>query len=167
VDFLREGVRVRTQALMELEVRGEVAFERGAYAEADRLWQESLAGYHDLSRSIGIVTVENFLGQLAMRLGDAAPARARYQASLRHQQGWPALYWAIGSLAGLAAVAAASAALGDAAALRVSVAERAAMERVVRAATALLGARVAGEAWAAGQALTLEEAIAEALGGEG
>jgi transcriptional regulator with XRE-family HTH domain len=58
-------------------------------------------------------------------------------------------------------------ALGDAAALRVSVTEREAMEGAIRDATGILGARVAGEVWAAGQALTLEEAITEALGGEG
>jgi hypothetical protein len=40
---------------------------------------------------MGIVTVESFLGQLALRQGNHAAARARYAASLEHQQGWPAV----------------------------------------------------------------------------
>jgi non-specific serine/threonine protein kinase len=173
---LARGAGERRLLALALELRGELAFARGEDAEADRLWQESLALYSELSMGMGIVTVENFLGQLALRQGDHATARARYVASLEHQQGWPALQWTIDALAGLAVVAAArgqagrtlrlagaSSALSEAAGLRLSEAERAVMERASVSARATLGDRQADAEWAAGQALTVDQAIAYAL----
>jgi hypothetical protein len=128
---------------------------------------------------MGIITVENFLGQLALRQGDHATARARYAASLEHQRGWPALFWTLGALAGLAAVAAAEgqagralrlagaySALSEAAGLRLSEAEREVVERASASARATLGDRQADAEWAAGQTLPVEQAIAYALEAE-
>jgi tetratricopeptide (TPR) repeat protein len=166
----------RRQLAFALELRGDLAFGRGEDAEAARLWQESLALYSEISMGIGIVTVENFLGLLALRQGDHAAARVRYVASLEHQQGWPALPWTIGALAGLATVAVAEgqaaralrlagacAALGEAAGLRLPRAERAVVERAIASARAALGERQADAEWATGQALQVEQAIASAL----
>jgi hypothetical protein len=129
--------------------------------------------------SFGIVMVENFLGQLALRQGDHAAARARYAASLEHQQRWTELFCTLGGLAGLAAVAAvtgqagralrlagAYAALSEATGLRLSEAERAVVERASASARATLGDRQADAEWTAGQALPLDQAIAYALEAE-
>jgi tetratricopeptide (TPR) repeat protein len=169
----------RRQLAFALELRGEVAFARGEDAETARLWQESLALYHDLSMGMGIVTVENFLGQLALRQGDHTTARARYAASLEHQQGWGALFWALGALAGLAAVAVtegqaaralrlagAYTALSEAAGLRLPEAEREVVEQAMATARAALGEWQADAEWAAGRALPVDQAIVYALEAE-
>jgi len=169
----------RRHVAFALQASGEAAFTEGEYAEAGRLWQESLAHYRDADIGMGLATVENFLGQLAVRQGDLATARAHYEASLGHQQGWRALYWAPSSLAGLAAVAAAAGqagrslrlagaatALGEAAALRLPGPEQEVLEGTIEAARAALDERAAPSAWAEGQAMTLEEAVALALEGD-
>jgi non-specific serine/threonine protein kinase len=161
-------------ATFTLEVRGEVAFAVGDRAEAGRLWEEGLNRYNQLGIIIGSSWVENCLGWLALRLGDVATARARFHSSLDHQRGW--LYWAIRPLGGLAAVAIADGqaeralrlagavtALAEAAALRLLAPEQEVLAGAVDAARAALDERAATAAWAAGQAMTLEQAIAEAL----
>jgi non-specific serine/threonine protein kinase len=162
-----------------LQVGGEVAFALGDYAEAQRLWEGSLAGHHQLGDNgavMGMAELENYLGLLAIRLGDHATARFWYQASLEHQRGWRALYWAVCSLAGLAAVAAgtgqaaralrlagASLTLGAAAKLRLTEPEQQAVEQAIHAARASLEHRAAEAAWTEGQAMTLERAVAYAV----
>jgi predicted ATPase/transcriptional regulator with XRE-family HTH domain len=160
-------------AAMVLEKRGEVAFAVGDHAEARRLWVESLNRFEQLGLIMGIVVVEPLLGRLALRLGDHAAARTHYQSSLQHQRGW--LYWAIQSVAGLAAVAianrqperalrlaGAAIALSNAAALRLPPPEQEVLERAIETTSAALDERTVTAAWAAGRAMTLEEAIAEA-----
>jgi non-specific serine/threonine protein kinase len=162
---------------MVLEVQGEVAFALEDYAAAGRLWEESLHRHHQLGLSLGVAAVENFLGLLALRLGDYATARTHYCASLEHQWGW--VYWAICSLAGMAAVAAAggqaeralrlagaATALGEAAALQLPVPEQAVLGSAIEAARATLDERTAMAAWVAGRAMTLAEAVTEARGAE-
>jgi tetratricopeptide (TPR) repeat protein len=157
-----------------LEVQGVVAFAVGDYAAAGSLWEESLRRHQQLGINLGVATVENRLGLLALRLGDYATARAYYRSSLEHQDGW--VYWAIRSLAGLAAVAAgagqaeralrlagAATALRDAAALRLPAPEQEVLEGAIEAARAALDGRAATAAWAAGQAMPLEQVITEAL----
>jgi tetratricopeptide (TPR) repeat protein len=157
-----------------LEVQGVVAFAVGDYAAAGSLWEASLRRHQQLGINLGVATVENRLGLLALRLGDYVTARARYQASLEHQQGWP--YWVIHSLAGLAGVAAgtgqaeralrlagAATALGEAAALRLPGPDRVMLAGAIDAAKAALDERAAMAAWAGGQAMTVEAAIALAL----
>jgi tetratricopeptide (TPR) repeat protein len=160
-----------------LEVRGEVAFAVGDYAEAGRLWEESVNRYHQLGLTLGSSEVESCLGHLNLRLGDFAAARAHFRSGLDQQRGW--LYWAMRPLAGLAAVAAARgqaeralclaaavSALGDVAALRLPVPEQEALERASATARAALDERTAAAVWAAGRAMTLAGAIAEARGVE-
>jgi hypothetical protein len=73
------------------------------------------------------------MGLLALRLGDCATARDRYQSSLEHQRGWGWILWAIRSLAGLAATAGdqAERALGEGAGFQLPAPEREVMERAV------------------------------------
>jgi tetratricopeptide (TPR) repeat protein len=157
-----------------LEVRGEVAFATGDDAAAGRLWEESLDRYTQLGITLGIASLDQFLGLLAIRLGDHATALARYRSSLKHQRGWG--YWVIRSLAGLAAVAAvdgqaeralrlagAGLALGDGVGFQLPAPERELLERAVEAARAALGEQAATAAWAEGQAMALERAVAYAL----
>jgi non-specific serine/threonine protein kinase len=173
---MARGAGERRHEACALEVLGEVAFARGEYADAGRMWQESLALNRDLGISMGLATVENFLGQLGVRQGNYATARAYYEDSLGHQQGWGALYWAIGSLAGLAAVAAAegqaeralrlagaATSLAEATALRPPGPEHEGLERAIDTARASLDEQTATAAWAAGQEMPLEQAIALAL----
>jgi hypothetical protein len=158
-----------------LEVGGEVAFAEGEYAEASRLWEESLNRYDQLGIILGSAWIENCLGHLAIRTADHESARAHFHSSLDYQRGW--LYWAIRPLAGLAAVAVAGGqaertlrlagavtALAEAQGYRLPAPEQAVLEDAVEAASAALDVHAATAAWAVGRAMTLAEAIAEARG---
>lgn len=161
-----------------LEVRGEVAFAAGDLAEAGRLWVESLAHYTELGDPLGIISVAILEGRLALRMGDVTRARARYTASLEHQRraGWQVAASALQALAGLATVAGAEgradralrlagATLAGCVArgLRLPEPEQEALDRAIAPARATLDERTAAVALAEGAAMTLEEAIAEAL----
>lgn len=167
---------VRYRLLEPLRQYAEERLEADDAAEAERLWAESLDQYTELGDPLGIITIEIFRGNLAMRAGDVTTARARYAASLAQQRGWRAAARTLHALAGLAVVAGAEgdadralrlagaqAALGEAAGFRLPEPEQVALDRAVAAAQATLGERTAAAVWAEGQALSLEEAIAVAL----
>jgi tetratricopeptide (TPR) repeat protein len=173
---MMRGTGEHRNVAFALEVRGEVAFAAGDTVEAGRLWEESLHSYHRLGNLMGVASVENFLGHLAVRLGESETARAHYRSSLEYQRGFPRFYWTLCSLAGLAAVAAAGGqaeralrlagatlALGEGAWSPFRAKERELMEWAMGTARAALGEQAATAAWAEGRALTLEEAVALAL----
>ena len=155
---------------------GVVAFRQGDYADAGRLHEESLALRRTLADRRGIAISLINLGLVAYAQDDLAEAQTRYQESL-------AITWALRdveiaeSLEGLASVAGARGEplraarwLGVAGALRATLnrplppVEQADLERwIARVRGTVDTARwVAAEA--AGRALPLERAIAEALG---
>lgn len=181
--LLAEGLTIarhmgeRRHLAFILEVQGEVAFALGSQADARRLWEESLAGYHQLTDILGLASVENDLGRLAVRQADYAVACAHYVSSLTYQQEGQVMWRVAGSLAGLAVVAAAqgeaahalclaaaSIASEEATGFRLPAPAREAVGRAITTARAVLGERAATEAWAAGRAMTLEQALTFARG---
>lgn len=155
---------------------GEVALDLGDYMRASAVLDESLALLREQDERGAIPSVLNNLGDVARYQGDLGQAIILYKQSLT-------LYRAMGNrqdagecLEGLAAVAGAQGQphyaarlLGAAAALRAAmhiplpVVDRAAHDRIVAAARTALGDDAFAAAWAAGQALPLEQAIDEAL----
>jgi tetratricopeptide (TPR) repeat protein len=173
---MMRGAGEHRSVAFALEVRGEVAFAMGDTDEAGRLWEESLHSYHRLGNMMGVASVENLLGHLAVRLEDYGTAHIRYRASLEHQRGFPRLHWTICSLAGLAAVAAAGGqteralrlaaaclALGEGAWSPFRARERALVEWAMETVRAALEEQAATAAWEEGRTLTLEEAVSLAL----
>jgi DNA-binding CsgD family transcriptional regulator len=113
---------------------------------------------------------------LALRQGDPAAARGRFAAGLRAAQAAGFRWRAVEALEGLAAVAAgagraagalrlagAAAAVREGSEMRPAPAEREEVERWLAPARRALRAEAAAAAWAAGQALSLDEAVAAAL----
>jgi len=155
---------------------GHAARDRGDLARAAALYEESMALHDELGDKHGLALVLNYAGATAYRRGDHRRAAALYKEGLalaaasRHPVGVAA------SLEGLAAVASgtdrpveAARLLGAACALRachgtpVPPSEQADNERTVALARRALGDEAFASAWARGQTLSLEQAVAEAL----
>jgi tetratricopeptide (TPR) repeat protein len=160
------------------EVLGEVAYATGDDATAERLWTDCLRTYRDLELFVAIATVAGNLGRLAARRGSPAEAREYFTAALAALQGREpgTLVWGLSELAGLALVAAvegksaqalrlagATVAACTARGIRLWPDDRAALDNAVERARATLEEPAAAAAWAEGQAMTLEQAIALAL----
>ena len=155
---------------------GEVALDQGDDARASTVLEESLALFREQDERWQIPVVLNNLGDVARHQGRLDRATVLYKESL-------ALYRDMGNradvgecLEGLASVAEADGQpghaahlLGAIAALRATMhiplpdADRTAHERLVESAREALGDDAFAQAWAEGQALPVEEAIAEAL----
>jgi predicted ATPase len=156
---------------------GEVAYAQGDYGRATVLYEESLALRRELSDKGGIALSLRNLGNVAYEQGDYGRARALHEESLALCREIGNKYNAAYCLEGLAAVVCAQGQpergarlLGAAAALRAGIgtplppSERAAQERTVATARAALGEDAFAAAWAKGQTMPLEQAIAYALG---
>jgi non-specific serine/threonine protein kinase len=160
---------------MVLEALGDAAYRRGAFARALALSEEAVANgrtaAHPFATALALVGV----GLAACALGDGGRAIGPLQESLRLGQ---ELGYGLGvadALAGFAAVAVAAGDPGRAARLLGAVesllgelgAPRVfhfgAYGRAVAAARKALGEPAFAAAWAAGRALELDEAVAEAL----
>jgi hypothetical protein len=120
--------------------------------------------------------VQNYLASLDAREGNVTAARAGYAASLRLSRPARFIFRITTSLDGLAILAAgqgqmeralrvagASAALRQRAGYQAPAPERSELEQAVEAARRTLGDAAAAAAWTAGQALTLDQAVDEAL----
>jgi len=158
---------------------GDVAQAQGDGAAARARFEESLALLRDLGDRSGRADALASLGRVVLARRDFAAARACYMESLAlrrdlgHRLAMPAM---LEDLAGLSAArerhARALTLYGAAAALRDvlgaprSSADRARIERWVGPAWAVLGDVAAAQAWAAGQAMTLEQAIVYAMADE-
>jgi predicted ATPase/DNA-binding CsgD family transcriptional regulator len=157
---------------------GRVAMMQGEFARAHSLLEESRADFAEVGDRRLVAFALNRLGQLARREGDFDSAAAIYAENLAL---WQELGQQLGiayGLAGLASVAAArrrperAARLGGAAEALLeaigavmSPIDRADYGPFIDAARDRLGAVSFAARWAEGQALPLEEAIAEALAG--
>jgi len=156
--------------------QGRLALARGDAARALVLVEEGLALYRRLGDQWGIARALAALGRGALARGDTARARAVYEEGL-------ALYRRMDEKAGVATCLEGVAGLawagdqpgraarlyGAAAAVRAAIGaplprtEQLTSQRTLAAIRSALGDDAWGRAWAAGQALPLERAIAEAL----
>jgi tetratricopeptide (TPR) repeat protein len=154
---------------------GDVAREEGDLTGAAALYEESLALWRDLgSVNWGIPWALLGLGDLCLQRGDHAAARSCFAESLMLARQENQIAASLEALAGLAAMqgqparalrlAAAAAALRDRIGEPPWPANQAALTRRLAAAREALSAEGQAAAWADGQALTVEQAVAEALG---
>ena len=159
-----------------LDSLGDVAHDQGDYARAAVLLQESLALYRALGDQRGTAASLHSLGDVAREQGDYARAAALLQESLAlrrqagHKRGIARCLEGLAGVGGARGQAGRAARLyGAAAALREAIgvplppADRAVHDRGLAAARAGLGEAAFAIAWAAGQALPLEQAVADAL----
>jgi predicted ATPase len=154
---------------------GNLADARGDYEDAERLHQESLAIMRELDDRQGIAASLNNLGRIAHERGHYAEAQALLEESLTRSSSIGARYQVAESLEGLASLAAslgdaarAARLYGAAASLRTTIGaplaprERPGRERAFTALRTQLGSGRFAEAWSAGEALSLDQAVAEA-----
>jgi tetratricopeptide (TPR) repeat protein len=155
---------------------GDVATARGDYEQARMLYSEGLAVFRTLGEQLGIADLLQGQGRVAYYQGDYERSRAHYREGLLLQRDLSGKLGAIAILEGLALVTAAEdqpqcAALlwGAAAARRETIRaplapkERAEQEQATATLRGALGEEAYADAWAVGQAMGLEEAIAFVL----
>jgi predicted ATPase/transcriptional regulator with XRE-family HTH domain len=156
--------------------RGYAARLQGDNARAAASYAKSLDLFQDLGNMWGIAAVQLSLGYLALAQGDAPQAAACFTESLvryrelGHQEGISVcLAGSAGAAGGLGQPARAARLFGAAERLRATIGaigqpiERAAYERSVASVRAQLDQETFAAAWAMGRALTLHQAIADAL----
>jgi predicted ATPase len=156
---------------------GVVAWHQGDYTTAWALCQQGLALFREFGNRWGIAQALRRLGMVSCRQGDTTSARSSLNESLT-------LYRELGDKRGIASVLEGMAELalfvgngrravllwGAAESLREAIGapqppcDRPDYERHVVAARAALGGKTFAATWAQGRALTLEQAIADALG---
>jgi tetratricopeptide (TPR) repeat protein len=154
---------------------GALAQQEGDLAQAQALFAEALALRRELGHPVDIAASLAHQGGLAAAQGDAASAATLYGEALAVLA--PTADRAVAALCleGVAALAQAAGAVERAARLWGAAAtlrrgtfvvfvwdERTARERLIAAGRTALGETAFAAAWAAGQAMTLEQAIAEA-----
>jgi tetratricopeptide (TPR) repeat protein len=155
---------------------GDVALDQGDLERAARLFEESLALFRHQHEHWGIGLLLTNLADVARARGDYVQAADLYRQSLVLYRDLGNYLDAAECLDGLAAVALAQAAPHDAARLLAATAalratlgtsqtlsERTDYERTLAAARATIGDAAFATAWQAGQALSPEEALVEAL----
>jgi hypothetical protein len=154
-----------------------VAAAQGDLARAAALGQESLALFRELGGKVGIATALHNLGYVALDQGDLARAAALHREALTQLEELGDKAGVALALIGVAHVAAAerrrelavrlfaaSAVLRESIGRAISPASRGRIERRLDEMRGELGTAAFDDAWAAGQAMTWEDAAAEALG---
>ena len=168
-------------AAFALGLVGDAALERGDLTAARRHYEETLALFRGSADDAGgVVFAAVRLGCVAFREGDHAAARRHFRAGLRllHERGWRRQTAEV-LVAALAAVAAGEGAwpralrlAGAASGLRETAGGRpsgwlvpvqAYLEEALATARRELGEPAAAAAWAEGQTMTPEQAVADAL----
>ena len=155
---------------------GIVSQRRGAPDEAAAHYAEALAQLRGLEQSGLLVLSLLNLAELAFQRGELAEATTRYAECLRLVVKQSERWWIADCLVGFAQLAAAHGQLGravrlsgaaaaffDALAVPPAFAGRAAFERMLTGWRAELDEETFAAEWATGRALTLEQAIAEAV----
>jgi tetratricopeptide (TPR) repeat protein len=156
---------------------GHLAFVQSELAQAEQLLAESLALFRGQGNLRGVIRARLSLGHVSRAQGQLMQATAWYRQSLTHQsEHIPMAPWIMPALEGLAGalgmqgrVEHAARLFGAAAALRESSGmplppvERAPYEHDVAAVRAQLDEATFAAAWTTGQAMSLEDAVAEAL----
>jgi hypothetical protein len=174
--LLEEGVLVsraagdRASLVFILEQLGQLAIEAGDYSRARVLLQEVLTQIRAIDFKHAFGQAHGSLGDLALAQGDLAAARAHYRDSLVTAH-WADRYGVRQALIRLAGLSMAHGQYPRAARLfgagheaqRVFLYLRERYEQGVAAARAALGEAAFVAAWAEGEAMTPEEAVAYAL----
>jgi DNA-binding CsgD family transcriptional regulator len=155
---------------------GDVARCEGNYAQAATLYQESLSHFQHQEIRIEIASILHNLGYVALAQGDQQRAQAHFTESLalhRERGNRPGMLEALAGFGALLAAQGqprrATVLFGAITALRANLrapmwpAERVEYDRFVAAARVQLDEATFAAAWATGQALSLEQAIEEAL----
>ncbi len=158
---------------------GHAAQLRREYSRAEQLHQKTLVVFIERlgDKSTGVMWAYQGLGETALGQGDSATARQWLRAGLQLSRELGAqimIAWCVGGLGGTAALDedpvlaarlwSASEHLRAALGCRPAPAAQATYERLLAQARAQLGADAFATAWAAGEALSIEQAITEALG---
>jgi len=178
-EALSLGRRLNAKALLirALHTKGAIMFNRYDYAGATPLFEENLALARELGHKGNVAVTLNSLAWIAGKQGDAARARRWNRESI-------ALSLELGQQWGVAQVMETCAELSlengqaehaghlysaaDALRCRIGLtiepAHRTYFDEQVATVRGLLGEEAFGRAWGAGQRLTTDEAIAEALG---
>lgn len=180
----QQGVENKNFRAMVLTGLGEVARSQGDYTQAMQHYEQSLALYRELGARLSVAVDLHNLGQVALMQGDHRRAAALFSESLILFAEAKKRRWIATCLAGLAGVArmhglefspsriqvfqvaaqlfgAAQAQLDSSGAV-FEAADRGPHEHNLRLVRAVLDEATFAKAWAEGQALTLEQAIAEA-----
>ena len=157
---------------------GRIALARGDAAAAETYLEEGLNGLRAQGFTWRIADTIRSLGDLARDRGDLAEAMTRYGESVRLAQEHGDRLFLLAALAGVASVAAAQGEptraarlYGAAAAMReqlgasIEAWQRPAHDRAEAMVRAALSPEAFAAAWAAGETLPQEDAIAEALSG--
>jgi predicted ATPase/DNA-binding XRE family transcriptional regulator len=156
---------------------GKLAAARGDHPTARALYEESVAYFRKSGDAQGLPQALLGLGKATLRAGDGPQAEQIYREALARWQQLGIGAGVVRCLAGLAGAAAAqgrweraarlyAAAAGQARVLGVSfaAADQAEHDRTVADLRARLGEPSFAAAWSAGQAMSLDQAIADALG---
>jgi tetratricopeptide (TPR) repeat protein len=156
---------------------GKIAYAQGDYAQAMSLLEESLALFQHIGHHHGTAQALFELGRVTRAQGNNALAQRIFEERLidaeqgdLHNVAYPDLFEGLAGVAAQRQPARAARLFGAAEALRETIGaplppiNRADYERDVAAARAQLHEDAFAAAWAAGRAMTLEQAIAEALG---
>ena len=159
---------------------GHVAQIQGEYERARQLHKESLVLFDKIgARHEGTIWAHQSLGETALGQNDSTLATMHFTEALelsRDLGDRAGTAWCLAGLAGVAAVNedperaawlwSAAEALRQSIGTREAPASRATRERLIAQAREQLGETAFAAKWAEGQKMTMEEAIAEALGGE-
>lgn len=170
---LRQGTGDQWGIAVTLTNLSEVARQQGDQERALALQTQSLALFRTIGDAVGAATALMNTGLLHSQRGEHDRARALLNESLLLWQKPGEQVYLAESLEGLAGVAAAQSEAarigGAAAAIRTAIgaplpqADRARYQQALDSARTQIDATTFAAAWAAGQALTLEQAIADAL----
>ena len=173
-EFRRHGLKDRVAGA--LNVVGDLARLAGDQDRAAALYEESLELWRELRGTPGIASALHKLGQVKLSIGDLAAARSYFVQSLALQRDLGNAQGIAECLAGLAGTAAAagrpdravqifagSAAILEEIGVPLAPADQAAMERDMAAVRRRLGGQGWDAGWAAGQALSSDQAVELAL----
>jgi predicted ATPase/DNA-binding XRE family transcriptional regulator len=163
-----------------LRFLGRLAWVRGDHAGARAFLEDALTQHEELRNHYGMGSVLTELGEILQRIADPRPARAHYARALRtlHAMGHAEIsHRALCGLAGLAMetgdpaqslrLVSVSNALSALTGVQPQPLARTSLAQVEEAARLALSPEVQSAAWAAGQAMTMEQVIGEALGTSG
>ncbi|HEU5097404.1 MAG TPA: tetratricopeptide repeat protein [Roseiflexaceae bacterium] len=172
---IARAVRDRGYVAQALNNLGELARCQADYGQAEAHYRESLALFRSQGASVDTPRLLHNLGYVELHRADLARARALFGESLSGFRATRSRRGVAECLAGMAAVALASEdatraarlwgaaeALREAAGVALWAADRIEHERQLAKLRARLGEAALADAWAAGRALTPEQAIGEA-----
>ena len=158
---------------------GEIYHARGELANARRLYEEGLRAGDLQQGKFPIARVLHHLGAVALDQGDNATARDRFRESLvihRHQDDRRWFQYALADFAELAAAEGqaeralrlgAAVTIWEAHGYSIQPSERRRFERWMETARGALTSEAAAAVWAEGEAMSIDEALAFALGDDG